>query len=198
MIPGHTLLGYREAGMRTTGKDDRSDRFRNAGDLHLSNAQNCAVILRLPEAQDINFTADLFSRKELVAHRPDPHPDTPEESAARLARDMAHWKDHGFGRWTALADGNLVGFGGVTVSKEFDGLNLSYHLHPDYWGHGFATELVTEAVRFAFEDVGTRRVIGLIRPANPASRRVLERCGFSFEREVMLHGAPTNLYVRER
>jgi RimJ/RimL family protein N-acetyltransferase len=154
--------------------------------------------LRLPEAQDINFTADLFSRKELVAHRPDPHPDAPEESAARLARDMARWKDHGFGRWTALADGNLVGFGGVTVSKEFDGLNLSYHLHPDYWGHGFATELVTEAVRFAFEDVGIRRVIGLVRPANPASRRVLERCGFSFEREVMLHGAPTNLYVRER
>ncbi|WP_045024898.1 GNAT family N-acetyltransferase [Agrobacterium arsenijevicii] len=153
------------------------------------------LTLRQPEAQDIDFIVDMFSRSELVAHRPDPRPDTPEESAARLARDTAHWRDHGFGRWAALVGENLVGFGGVTVSKEFEGLNLSYHLHPDYWGQGFATELVTEAIRFGLEDVGIRRIIGLVRPANPASRKVLERCGFSLEREVMLHGATTNLYA---
>ncbi|MGO8242076.1 GNAT family N-acetyltransferase, partial [Rhizobium ruizarguesonis] len=76
------------------------------------------------------------------------------------------------GRWTALADGNLFGFGGVTVSKEFYGPNLSYHLHPYYWGHGFATELVTEAVRFAFEDVGTRREAGLAGRTSPITRRM--------------------------
>ncbi|WP_245312416.1 GNAT family N-acetyltransferase [Rhizobium sp. R693] len=154
--------------------------------------------LHPPESPDIDFIVDMFSRRDLVAHRPDPRPDTPEESAARLARDMAHWKDHGFGRWAALAGENLVGFGGVTVSKEFEGLNLSYHLHPDYWGHGFATELVTETIRFAFEDVGACRIVGLVRPINPTSRRVLERCGFSFEQEVMLHDSPTHLYALGR
>jgi RimJ/RimL family protein N-acetyltransferase len=55
------------------------------------------LILRQPEAPDIDFITDMFSRNEVVAHRPDPRPDTPEESAARLARDMAHWRDHSFG-----------------------------------------------------------------------------------------------------
>jgi ribosomal-protein-alanine N-acetyltransferase len=151
------------------------------------------LLLRVPVETDLDFVATLFSRQELVAHRPDPRPDTPEESAQRLARDMDHWRNHGFGRWAAEADGRLIGFGGVTVSKEFEGLNLSYHLHPDSWGKGYATELVRQVLDFAFNDLHAERVIGLVRPINVASRIVLEKCGFVFEREVMLHGAPTNL-----
>ena len=150
--------------------------------------------LRIPVEGDIDFLARLFSRPELVAHRPVPRPDSREESAARLARDIGHWKDHGFGRWAVEANGALIGFGGVTVSKEFDGLNLSYHLQPKSWGQGYATELVREALVFAFDDLHAERVIGLVRTANAASRRIPEKCGFNFEREVMLHGAPTNMY----
>ncbi|MBY5455431.1 GNAT family N-acetyltransferase [Rhizobium leguminosarum] len=151
--------------------------------------------LRIPAEGDIDFLTRLFSRPELVAHRPVPRPDSPEESAARLARDIGHWKDHGFWRWAVEANGALIGFGGVTVSKEFDGLNLSYHLQPENWAYGYATELVGEALAFAFDDLHAERVIGLVRTANAASRRILEKCGFNFEREVMLHGAPTNMYA---
>lgn len=151
--------------------------------------------LRIPGEGDADFLIRLFSRPELVAHRPVPRPDTPEESVARLARDVGHWKDHGFGRWAVEADGALIGFGGVTVSKDFDGLNLSYHLRPESWGHGYATELVRESLTFAFDELQADRVIGLVRTANAASRRILEKCGFIFEREVMLHGAPTNMYA---
>jgi ribosomal-protein-alanine N-acetyltransferase len=151
--------------------------------------------LRAPASTDILFLTELFSRPELVAHRPVPRPDSPEESAARLARDIGYWKDHGFGRWAVEANGALIGFGGVTVSKEFGGLNLSYHLHPESWGQGYATELVRETLTFAFDDLHAERVIGLVRPINVASKRILEKCGFRFEREVMLHGAPTNMYA---
>jgi hypothetical protein len=101
------------------------------------------LLLRLPKADDLPFLTELFAKPELVAHRPVPRPDSPEECAARLARDRAHWKEHGFGRWAVIANENLIGFGGVTVSKEFDGLNLSYHLDPQSWGNGYATELGT-------------------------------------------------------
>ncbi|TXH81202.1 MAG: N-acetyltransferase [Rhizobium sp.] len=149
--------------------------------------------LRMPEEQDLDFVTMLFARPELVAHRPDPVPDSAAESARRLARDRAHWRLHGFGRWAVETEGRLIGFGGLTVSTEFGGLNLSYHLHPDHWGNGYATELVTEALAFARDDLQARRVVGLVRPVNIASRRVLEKCGFDFEREIMLHGAPTHL-----
>ncbi|OCI91191.1 GNAT family acetyltransferase [Rhizobium sp. AC27/96] len=150
--------------------------------------------LRAPEDRDLPFLTELFSRPELVVHRPNPTPDSPEESARRLVRDKAHWRVHGFGRWAVEAEGRLIGFGGVTVSTEFEGLNMSYHLHPDCWGSGYATELVRGALAFSFSDLNARRVIGLVRPVNLASRRVLEKCGFGFRREVMLHGAPTHLF----
>ncbi|WHO75100.1 GNAT family N-acetyltransferase [Rhizobium sp. BT03] len=150
--------------------------------------------LRIPAVGDIHFLTGLFSRPELVAHRPVPRPDSPEESAARLARDIEHWRDHGFGRWAVETKGGLIGFGGVTVSKEFGSLNISYHLQPESWGHGYATELLRETLTFAFDDLHADRVIGLVRPVNAASRRILEKSGFNFEREVMLHGAPTNMY----
>ncbi|WP_442920225.1 GNAT family N-acetyltransferase [Mesorhizobium sp. WSM4935] len=153
------------------------------------------MLLRKPRQTDLDFLADLFSRPELVAHRPDPTPDSPQQSAARLSRDIDHWDGHGFGRWAVEADGGLIGFGGVTVSNDFQGLNLSYHLHPNSWGRGYATELVMEALRAAFVTLETKRVIALARPANPASRRVLEKCGFTFESDVVLHGAPTALFV---
>ena len=156
------------------------------------------LVLRRPRKSDEAFLIDLFSRQELVAHRPDPTPDPPEASVKRLVRDLAHWDEHGFGRWAVEVEGRLIGFGGVTVSKEFEGLNLSYHLHPDSWGKGYATELVQEALDVAFQILKADRVIGLVRLANPASRRVLERTGFSFERAVELYGAPTMLFALER
>lgn len=152
------------------------------------------LFLRMPEERDLPFVTALFARPELVVHRPDPTPDSPEESIRRLSRDRAHWRLHGFGRWAVEAEHRLIGFGGVTISTEFDGLNMSYHLHPDCWGSGYATELVTEALAFSFTELGAKRVIGLVRPVNMASRHVLEKCGFGFEREVMLHGSPTHLF----
>ncbi|MEI9424281.1 GNAT family N-acetyltransferase [Mesorhizobium sp. Cs1299R1N1] len=156
------------------------------------------LLLRQPTAADVAFVTRLFARPELVAHRPDPSPDTARQSTERLLRDIDHWREHGFGRWAIEVDGVPVGFGGVTVSKDFRGLNLSYHLHPESWGHGYATEVVRAALAFAFEDLHAERVIGLVRTANAASRRVLEKCGFLFEGQVTLHGAPTNLFALER
>ncbi len=162
----------------------------------IAHRRTVRLVLRPPHESDLGFVTDIFARHELVSHRPDPRPDSPEASAARLARDIAHWHEHGFGRWAAERDGRVIGFGGVTMRAGQDGLNISYHLHPDAWGRGYASELVAETLAVAFGLLGARRVVGLVRPANPASRRVLERAGFMVEAEVELGGAPTLLLAR--
>ncbi|MFH5923275.1 GNAT family N-acetyltransferase [Roseomonas xinghualingensis] len=154
------------------------------------------LALRPPGPADLDFLVGLFARPELVAHRPHPEPDSAEACAARLERDMAHWRRYGFGRWAVELDGTLIGFGGLTRKAGFEGLNLSYHLHPDAWGQGYASELAAEALAVAFRPLAARKVIGLVRPANPESRHVLERAGFLPEAEVMLDGAPSLLLAR--
>jgi RimJ/RimL family protein N-acetyltransferase len=152
------------------------------------------LTLRRPDLKDLDFVVRLFSLPELVAHRPDPTPDLPEASRHRLERDIEHWDRLGYGRWAVEANGKIIGFGGATFSEPFQAIILSYHLHPLHWGKGYAGEIVGAAVQFAFAKLNAERIMGLARPANPASCRVLERAGLRFEREVQLHGAPTRLY----
>lgn len=93
-------------------------------------------------------------------------------------------------------DQTRVGFCGLTLKPAYAGLNLSYHLAPAVWGNGWATEL-TEAL------IGQARnltpspsfLYGLVRPNNPASARVLEKCGFDHAGSRDLGGAPTDLWT---
>ncbi len=153
---------------------------------------------RRPTMADLDFVCDLYARPEVVAHRPDPTPDGPEVCRMRLERDIAHWEDHGFGRWAVEDEDRLVGFGGLTSVEDSADLNISYHVHPDGWGRGIASAIAAHAVAHGFGVLGATRIRGLVRAANPASARVLEKLGFRADGEVTLHGAPTNRYVLTR
>lgn len=70
--------------------------------------------------------------------------------------------------------------GHVWLSKKNGELwTLCYWIHPAHAGVGFATEAVAAGCKFAFESLGISQVRALIHPANPKSRRVVEKCGFS-------------------
>ena len=59
--------------------------------------------------------------------------------------------------------------------------SLGYALGIDYWGQGDMTEAVRAAVRFVFGQMGLDLISATCYPDNPASRRVLEKCGFQYE-----------------
>jgi RimJ/RimL family protein N-acetyltransferase len=49
-----------------------------------------------------------------------------------------------------------------------------------YWGRGFATEAVRAVIDHAFGDLAHDTLQSGARVSNPASRRVLEKCGFQW------------------
>lgn len=53
---------------------------------------------------------------------------------------------------------------------------VGWHLHPDHWGHGYATEAAAGTLQRAF-DVGIDEVVALIVPGNERSVHVAERLG---------------------
>ena len=59
--------------------------------------------------------------------------------------------------------------------------SLGYALGVDYWGQGYMTEAVRAVVRFGFGYMGLDLISATCYPDNPASRRVLEKCGFAYE-----------------
>ncbi|HVJ41928.1 MAG TPA: GNAT family N-acetyltransferase [Dongiaceae bacterium] len=145
---------------------------------------------------DLPAVVTIFSHPAVVAHRPDPSPETAGECRQRLVKDLDHWQRHGFGRWALERNGHVIGFGGLTYRDGFAGLNLSYHLHPDHWGQGLASEFAAAAVEIALNDLLAPQVIGIARPVNLASRRVLAKVGFIFARPITYGGHPGLLHVK--
>lgn len=74
--------------------------------------------------------------------------------------------------------GTLIGSAGFTGRGREGEDELGYALHPDWWGRGLMTEAARELLRYAFAERQLRIVWCSHYAENPASRRVIEKCGF--------------------
>jgi len=72
--------------------------------------------------------------------------------------------------------------GGIGISPLADvkhrTAEIGYWLAEPFWGRGIATDAVRSLVPVAFERMGMVRLEAGIHSDNPASMRVLEKCGF--------------------
>jgi RimJ/RimL family protein N-acetyltransferase len=57
---------------------------------------------------------------------------------------------------------------------------LGYWLGVPYWNKGYATEALHALIDYAFTDLSHEALQAGARVTNPASRRVLEKCGFQW------------------
>jgi RimJ/RimL family protein N-acetyltransferase len=62
---------------------------------------------------------------------------------------------------------------------------IGYWLGVPYWGRGYATEAAHAVIDHAFEDLRLELLTAGARVSNPASRRVLEKCGFQWTGVVL-------------
>jgi [ribosomal protein S5]-alanine N-acetyltransferase len=64
---------------------------------------------------------------------------------------------------------------------------LGYWLGAEFWGRGIMTEAVAALTDFCFENFPLRRISAEVFANNPASARVLEKAGFTFEGRLKNH-----------
>ncbi len=60
------------------------------------------------------------------------------------------------------------------------GAELGYWIGVPFWGCGYATEAARRLIDHAFGGLGYEVLTASARVSNPASRRVLEKCGFQW------------------
>ncbi len=75
---------------------------------------------------------------------------------------------------------------------------IGYVLSKEYWGRGLMTEAVRAVLRFGFEECGLDAVTAAHYAENTRSRRVIEKCGFAFARQVEMYIEPLERTVQER
>jgi RimJ/RimL family protein N-acetyltransferase len=119
------------------------------------------------------------------------------QSAVFLEKMMAHWRAHGFGWWAVRDETNVfVGRGGLrhVIVDGLPEVEIGYGFITAAWGQGYATELAQKALDVAHHHLGLRSVVSFTLPENRASRRVMEKTGLAFERDILHANLPHVLY----
>jgi len=81
-----------------------------------------------------------------------------------------------------LQDGTHIGHVQACPIKE--GWEVGYHIAAAHAGNGYATEAVRAFLPVVMRRLAIDHIMGIARADNPASRRVLEKCGFVLESET--------------
>ncbi len=126
-----------------------------------------------------------------------------EDTWGRFLRIFGLWSVLGVGPWaieekdTRAYIGNAGLFDMMRdIFPPLDSmLEAGWTLAASFHGKGYATEAVQAILKWA-QAHRPETVCCLIRPANTASKRVAEKCGFGYVRDVMYKDAPTQLFVR--
>jgi RimJ/RimL family protein N-acetyltransferase len=134
------------------------------------------LMLRAPRRSDVKAIATLVNDRRIAANTARiPHPYAIEDAEQFIA---AVNKREGEACFAITLDGAPIGICSVDLRE--DGPELGYWLGVSYWGRGFATEAVRALIDHAFGDLEHEMLISGARVNNPASRRVLEKCGFQW------------------
>jgi RimJ/RimL family protein N-acetyltransferase len=169
------------------------------------------LLLRRPEAADLDAYAGLFADPEVVRYTGGVTKRR-EESRLVLERMIRHWDDHGVGLFSLVRkeDERVLGRVGFLLwgaeSWEHAMMRrphgrteteIGWTLSRPHWGRGYATEGATAARDWALQELGLRRLISLIQRRNDASVRVACKLGETLEREDLPGPFPaaTDLYA---
>lgn len=111
-----------------------------------------------------------------------PHPYPPEQATAFVFESR---KGNALGRSLRMAiaprkaPAQLIGMIGIEPDREDGRPNLGYWVGRPHWGKGYATEAARALVDAWFAYTDAEALSSSARIVNPASRRVLEKCGFA-------------------
>lgn len=147
------------------------------------------LALRTVEPADHEFVARHWNRPSVRRGFARSEPRTEADVAEFLADDSAV-------HFLASRDGDPVGFAWLFAIDDVAGrAELGYWVAPDEQGEGYATEIATLCVRYAFEDRGLHKLSARVIDWNDASRRVLEKVGFEREGRLRDHYFVEGEYV---
>ena len=135
------------------------------------------LVLRAPRLGDVKAVAALANDRRIAENTAQiPHPYRAGD-AEDFVTSANRGNDTAF--LIALSGGTVIGACGMSQLDRHPP-EIGYWLGVKYWGKGYATEAVRAVIDHTFTDLDCEAVHSAARVTNPASRRVLEKCGFQW------------------
>ena len=157
-------------------RDAKRDTKRDTETHRAGVLKTARLVLRAPSHSDVAVMVALAGDRRVAENTARiPHPYTAADAVGLL--DSIN-QNGGETVFAIALDGALIGMCGLDPRQ--DGVELGYWLDVPFWGRGYATEAARALIDYAFAELGHEALSSGARVSNPASRRVLEKCGFQW------------------
>jgi RimJ/RimL family protein N-acetyltransferase len=136
------------------------------------------LTLRAPRLEDTKDVAVLANDRRIAENTARiPHPYKMSDAEGFIA--TANRADGEAVFLVTLRDGTILGACGVSIPDN-QAPELGYWLGAAHWSKGYTTEALHAVIDYAFGAFEHAALHAGARVTNPASRRVLEKCGFQW------------------
>ncbi len=167
------------------------------------------LYLRTPIPRDANALYDLFTDSEVMHGLGKEPVSAPAEARAIVEEWIAAWRTDALGPFVieTAATNEVVGQAGLMIFDTRGWTPSSWaeagdHAQPElgwaliqaHWGRGYATEAAEAVIGFGFEALGLNKIHAAYFIKNPASARVIEKLGMTYEGHLREHDLKWGVY----
>lgn len=111
----------------------------------------------------------------------EPH-ESPELTRQLLELWCANYGENNYYNWMIEFEGKPIGnISVVKFDESSEAADLGYCIGYDFWGCGIMTEAAKAVIDYLFAEVGVNRIGISHAVKNPASGRVAQKCGLTYE-----------------
>ena len=154
------------------------------------------LLLRTFTTEDARLIYELNKDPDVTRFTGDPITDIAHARQVLEQVILPQYVLYNHGRWAVHAKPSLefIGWCGLKKRPERNEIDLGYRFLKSTWGKGYATEAAFACIKYGFEKLGLKRIVGRAMPGNIASLKVLEKCGMTYIGEDMVDDHPAKTY----
>lgn len=111
-----------------------------------------------------------------------------EDIETFLSSEIAKYECENFYHWAIEIDNEIIGgISAYSIDENYCNCEVGYCLGYDYWNKGITSEALSAIINFLFNDVGMHRIASRHDVENPASGKVMQKCGMTCEGRLREH-----------
>lgn len=150
------------------------------------------VYLRKFKLSDAKRVAEICNDENLTRYLPLPYPYTLEMAKEWITSQKTDLKHQDY---AVISKENNKLIGSISLSDKGDGCKeLGYWLAPECHGKGIMTETAHCLISYAFEKLGVHKIIAKHYIENPASGKVMQKCGMNVVGVLKKHALKNNVW----
>ncbi len=147
------------------------------------------LTLREITTDDAAFLLKLLNEPSFIKNIGDRNVRTIDDACQyALNGPIASYKQHGFGLYLVeLKESRApIGICGLVKRESLPDADIGYALLPEYWRKGYALEATAAVKQHGFGELGHKRILAIVNPANAGSIKVLDKLGLKFTRMIRM------------